>query len=456
MTLQPIGVLIATKHLIVNEDLTAVGTDILANQLNIYTNHSNFSSRVSFDFKHTYAGVGFYWQQEVYHTHSGRAIWFSIALPVMHVRNQVTITETILNNGGGTLGGTVASTVEPLGNGCATCIQSSTLPIPRAADVTAAFAQPGWCYGRINSGQSMSKTALSNVELRAALQVANNEHSHMESWLGVNIPTGNTPQGINVFEPVVGDNHHWAAFLGSSFGVHVYENEKWDLVIFSEFDFNIQYFFAHNEVRSFDLIDRPWSRYMQYYSSVAQATTASNSVDPVIGLTLHTPGINLLTQSLNVKPGYARTFNVAWDLLWKKFELEVGYNFYARQAECINSGCNLPQGLALKHIGPLSESGSVGDGITDPGQFIFNNFIEANSGYSLTGPGYQALTSADFDLDSAAAPALLSHTFYASLAYDVDCYCYPVFVSVGGSYEFAPDNTGVEKWMAFGKVGVSF
>jgi len=80
----------------------------------------------------------------------------------------------------------------------------------------------------------MSKTALSNVEVRAALQIANNEHSHMESWAGVNIPTGNTPQSFYVFEPIVGDNHHFNAFVGSSFGVHVYESEYYGLSVYSE------------------------------------------------------------------------------------------------------------------------------------------------------------------------------------------------------------------------------
>jgi len=161
---------------------------------------------------------------------------------------------------------------------------------------------------------------------------------------------------------------------------------------------------------------------------------------------------------LKVKPGFARTFNAAWDLLWKSFELEVGYNFYARQAECIVSGCNLPQGIALKSVAPDAFAGSqvAGEGTTNPGQFINNNFYPASSGYALNSEGYQTLMFSDFDLDSAAAPALLSHTIYGSLAYDWSLCNYPVFASLGGSYEFAPDNTGVEKWMIFGKVGVSF
>jgi len=441
------------KTLIVNESVTASDTDILANHLNIYTANGNFSSRINFHFAHRYAGVGLYYQQEIYHTHTGRAIWFSIAVPIMHVQNKVSITEAILNNGGGLLPGEVASTVVGLGcgNDCSTCIQSDTLPIPYVGSVQAAFDQPGWCYGKIKSCHPMNETKVSNVEVRAALQIANNEHSHLESWAGVNVPTGNTPNGIYVFQPIVGHDHHFTVFMGSSFGVHVYENESRSLMVYSEFDFNIQYFFPHNETRSFDLVDRPWSRYMQLYDT-AQATVAADPGTPLsVATTLHTPGINALTQSVKVKPGYARTFNVAWDLLWRAFELEVGYNFYAQQAECVDAPC-IADDLALKKIGGELFDGGLG--YTFPGQFINNNFFTAVEGYPLS--SFQALTTADIDLHSAEVPAYLSHSFYTSVAYDWSQGCYPAFISLGGSYEFAPDNTARNKWMAFGKVGVSF
>lgn len=439
--------------LLVNESLAAENTDILANHLNIYTVNGDFSSQVRFKFNHMYAGVGFYYQQEVYHTHTGRAIWFSVALPVMHVRNRVDICEKIINDGGGILPGPVSNQTQTLNcQECTECISGDTLPIPRVDSVTAAFDQPGWCFGKINSGKTMSTTKLSNAELRVGLQVVNNEHSHMESWAGINIATGNTPNGINVFEPIVGWNRHFGFFLGSTFGVHVYENEDWGLSVFSEFDFNIQYFFAHHEMRSFDLVDRPWSRYMQFYNSLAQAEIAATTGDASIATTLHTPGINLLTQWVKVKPGFNRTFNAAWDVLWRNFEFEAGYNFFAKQAECVEFPPVFPASAGLKRVGDEVFSGGLGT--TDPGSFIDTNYFQANDGYLY--PNFQVVGLTDLDIRSAEARTLLSHTIYASLAYDWDVCSYPILTSLGGSYEFAVDNTGVERWMAFGKVGVSF
>jgi hypothetical protein len=332
------------------------------------------------------------------------------------------------------------------------CISSETLPIPRIDSVTAAFNQPGWCFGKIDSGQTMTATKLSNVELRVGLQVANNEHSHMESWAGINVPTGNARNGIRVFEPIVGWNRHFGFFLGSSFGVHVYENEDWGLSVFSEFDFNIQYFFSHHEMRSFDLVDRPWSRYMQFYNSPAQAEIAATTANASIATTLHTPGINLLTQWVKVKPGFNRTFNAAWDILWRNFEVEAGYNFFAKQAECVQSSCNFTTESGLKRVGDEVFSGGLGT--TDPGSYIDTNYFQANDGYLY--PNFQVVGRTDLDIRSAEAPTLLTHTIYGSVAYDWDVCSYPLFTSLGGSYEFAVDNTGVDKWMAFGKVGISF
>jgi len=440
------------RTLTVNEDITASGTDILANHLNIYTLAGNFQSKVSFNFDHAYAGVGFYYQQEIYHTHTGRALWVSIAVPVEHVSNRININEVILNNGGGVLPGPVSDTPLTFGcDQCATCLDSSTLPIPRPSSVTAAFAQPGWCFGKINSCRSMSKTAVADVELRGALQIANNEHSHMESWAGVTIPTGNADDGRYVFEPVVGYNKHFIAFVGSTFGVHVYENEADTLRVYSEFDFNVQYFFAHNEVRAADIQNIPWSRYMQFYNSETQAGLAFDATDASVKATLQTPGINLMTQVFEVKPGFARTFNVAWDILWRCFEVEAGYNFYCKQAECVKFAQPFPSDIALKVIG-----GEMIGGAGETNAFQFINAMPNPLFCFDSFTAYEDSVVSASQVQLPALPAALTHTLYLSVAYDTNCGDYPLFVSLGGSYEFPPDNTSMNRWMIFGKFGMSF
>ena len=60
-----------------------------------------------------------------------------------------------------------------------------------------------------------------------------------------------------------------------------------------------RYLFNRSEMRSFDLYDRQWSRYMPVFAT--QAAAAADTV---------TPGINTFTQKMKVQPGLQ--FDVNW------------------------------------------------------------------------------------------------------------------------------------------------
>ena len=439
-----------------NVDEAAISgvTDVLANQLNIYSVNANFSSIVEFHFRHSFVGVGINYQQRFYERCDGHGFWFSISGPILQVRNRVTINENITNNGGG---GVASAALTPVASSCPTtcpnscnpdCVLDPTQSLPPVDSVVAAFSQPGWCFGRIDN-KTHKKTGVGDVTLRVGYETVKRDDCHLDSFVGVLIPTGNTPKAINVFEPIVGHNHHWAVVFGSTFGLEIWHDSCGDFTVSGEFDFNITTFFERQERRSFDLRYKPWSRYMQFYKDVAQATLASTSPAPA-SIILHTPGIDILTQDLKVKPGYYRMFNAACIVDTRCFEIEVGYNFFARQAECLRLGCPFPTGAALKNI-------ATGLGETAPYAMINTDFGANCAGSPLVNYANNVITEADIDLESAAHPATLTHTVYGSLAYEWDGCCgYPMFVALGGSYEFPPDNVGLNRWMAWGKFGVAF
>lgn len=432
-------------------------TDILASQLNIYTTAGTFDSTVEFHPRHSYAGLGINYQQKIYERCNGKGIWISISGPILSVHNRIELVENIANNGGGAL--TVTSPA-PVAAGCPAncpnpcnpnCNLDPAQALPPVDSVVAAFSQPGWCFGRIdNSGNAHHRTTkIGDITLRIGYETVNRQDCHLDSFFGVIIPTGNTPEAINLFEPIVGHNHHWGIVLGSTFGLEIWQSCSGNTTVYGEFDFSISDFFARRERRSFDLKYKPWSRYMQFYKNVTQAQLAANSIDPVYALTLHTPGIDILTQDLKVKPGYYRTFNSAFIIDHCCFELELGYNFFARQAECLKLDCDFPTGTALKAI-------DLGGGATGKFQTINNDFSGNCTGTPVANYANNVITVEDLNLESAAHPATLTHTFYASLAYRFEQCGYPMFAAVGGSYEFPPDNVGLNRWMAWGKFGVAF
>ncbi len=435
------------------------GTDVLASNLNIYTVDGTFQSTVEFKPLHSYAGLGINYQQRFYEDCSGNGFWFSISGPILRVHNRIELIETITNNGGGALS---SPALTPPTAGCPTdcpnpcntdCIVDPLQALPPVDSVVAAFAQPGWCFGRIdNTGmESHKKTGVGDITVRLGYEVVNREDAYLDWFFGFIAPTGNTPKAIQVFEPIIGHNHHWGIVLGSSFSLEIWQSECSDTTVRWNFDGAITDLFKRNERRSFDLLGKPWSRYMQFYSSLGQAMAASTSIVPTYALILHTPGIDILTQDVSVKPGFYRMLNSALVIDHRCFELEVGYNFFARQAECIKLGsCPFPTGVALKAI-------NAGSGETGTFQTINNNFGDNCLGSAFANYDDNIITVADLDLQSAAHPATLTHTVYGSVAYNFEgCACYPMFIAAGGSYEFSPDDVGLNRWMAWGKVGIAF
>src|SRR5690606_21046646 len=119
------------------------------------------------------------------------------------------------------------------------------------------------------------------------------------------------------------------------------------------------------QIRSFDLKNKPWSRYIDMYINQEQAQLALTDADAILA----TPGINILTQHVKVTPGLVHDINSAFVFSVRKFEGEVGYNFFAKRAECVKLACPWIEGPSLKH--------SNGNGQTNPIRNIQGNpFLE--------------------------------------------------------------------------------
>ena len=430
-------------------------TNILARNFNIYTKNGTFQSSVEFKPHHTFAGVGINYQQRIYQRCNGNSIWISISGPILHVRNRMELIEDIYDDGGGPITVTSPAPQEDadnLPNSCnSDCMVNPTIALQPVGSVEEAFKQKGWCFGRIDPSQGTTKTGIGDITVRLGYETVFREDCHLDSFFGLLIPTGNTPSSIILFEPIIGHNRHWGIVLGTTFGTEIWQAFDGDLILSTEFDFSITELFEHTERRSFDLKNKPWSRYMQFYKNKEQAELAAANMltDPTFALTLHTPGIDILTQDVKIKPGFYRMFNAGFILDYCQcLELEFGYNFFARQSECIHLACALPTDVAPKAIalgaGATSRFASINDDVP-------NACVSPLADYENN-----VITEADLNLESAAHPATITHTVYGSLAVEWNSCDHPMFVAVGASYEFPPDNVGLNRWMVWGKYGIAF
>ncbi|MEX0939795.1 MAG: hypothetical protein WDZ41_00370 [Candidatus Babeliales bacterium] len=382
-----------------------------------------------------------------------REYWLNLSAPILHVRNTMGLQETQPTGG--------LYDVPPI-TGEQTNLNNLQTTMMQA------LSQSGWQFGKIDDNTHY-KTRLAFIQLYGGATFLEEHCYELKPYVGIIIPTGNTPKAEFVFEPIAGNGNHFGFLWGSATELFLWHNCDHSLEFSYGLDITMQYLLSKTQKRSLDLKNKPWSRYIELYANPAQSQQASNLQVGGLSLSaifLNTPGINILTQDVVVKPGFNIALNTALMLTQycgeNGFNVEAGYNFYAKQAECLNLKRRFETEAAIKD--------HVGSGLTNPVRDITNNLLlnEAsfanlvlNGNLNTTGilNSYDRaiIQETDLDLSSAAHPCILSHTVYGMIGYHWDESCYPVITSIGGSYEFpSKNNTALNRWLLWGKFGISF
>lgn len=410
-------------------DSTEFNRDFSSLHFNIVTKKGTFESHMTIKASHEFFGVGLAYRHAVNDTW-----WFEFGIPFLTVKNKFDLNEKIINNGGG---------VKP-----GTGLDDS----PFVNSMTEAFRQKNWLYGKIDSGKTMTKTGVGDLEFKVGYRSESLEKVVFSGYLGLAFPTSNKPRAKFMFEPMLGSNGHYGLLLGSHIGIDFWKLREH--YVFWNVDFNTRYLFANHQWRSFDLKGKEFSAYISSYSGPAQAQEANALGEVYSG----TSGINLYTQKVQVSPGFS--FSAINSLVYgyKNFEMEAGYNFYARQNEKIfvdwkkNSAIKDRDGLGATNLARNMNADFVGAAGLFPSPSCK---IPPTCPFPSGGCNYFNLFTSDLAPNSAGTSYVLSYTFYLTLGYHFNqCKC-PMFIGLGGSYEIGA-STDMGQMMAWAKLEVSF
>lgn len=415
--------------------------NLLAQDFNIFTETGAFESVIKIAPEQSVIGLGLHYRQSFWkNSDRGRGFWLSVSAPIMHVKNSMNFCENVINDGGG---------ADEAANNVV------------VANMTQAFSQPAWNFGKICADSSMKKTGLGDIEFKIGYEWLQHEPAHMESYFGLVIPTGNKQEGEYVFEPIVGRGKYFGVMFGSCLGLEIWNSEAGDKNIRFELANHTEILLKRKQVRSFDLKNRPWSRYLPVYLNVEEATADAALTPPTFATNASTPGINLFTQQVKVTPGLTHDINTAFVFSVRRFQGEVGYNFLAKRAEKVELECPWQPVSALKHF--------IGSGTTNPIRTIDGNRYYEQTVSNLLNPAVvlipvtlanfetSVITEAQIDLNSAATPALFANTLYGTVGFHCQEREYPLFGNFGGSYTFSQNNNAVpRRWVLWAKAGLSF
>ena len=431
-------------------NLVGTGQDLIASDFNIQTANGAQASTININPYQTVSGAALSLRVPVLDR-----CWASLDIPVVHVKNNLDLTESF------TYGPLAAAAAGNVGF-ISPITGAATIPV---ATMVQAFNQQGMLYGKISGVQS--KTGVADMTLKLGYDFVDQTDFYLSGYAGMVLPTGNRPKAIYMFEAIVGNNQHFG-LNGGMYGQVSFENFGHNN-LWLGWSLEGEYLFQNTQKRSFDLKNRPWSRYMQVFQNEgarqAEIAGGSGTAPAQMPAPTRTWGINSFTQDVKVHAGYNGSFNFNVNYVGDAWHTGLGFNTYVRQAEDIklkNQWILGPQIAGLPIYNKTVYSGVGGNaqaniaGGLDPlrSVAVLGQSNEMFSPAVDTTPVY--VQEYDLDLGSAAHPAVYSQTVYASLGYYNASDHYPQNFELGSSYEFGSCNTVLNRWTIWAKLQITF
>lgn len=363
---------------------TAGVTDIYAEWLGIPSsgdmdavNAHTFSSRISISPEIKRWGTNFYVYKKL-----RNKFWFSMLVPFANVATNANLNESQIT------GARPESLVPAAGGGIGVLFYEEPL------NVIQALSHPLMKYGKIDNIKHQ-KSGIADINLKLGINKIYDNKYILDIYTQGIIPTADKPTAEYLFEPIVGNGHHFGVGAGLKFSTN-YKN----LTFLSNFDY--LYLFSGTEKRSLDLYNCPWSRYM--------AAT--------LGLPRTRPErlINYLTQDLKVVP--CSQFNALFAFNWKKdkFHLEFGTNIESKSNERVSLKGGWNESVAIAHYADGNPQDLI-TGATWNGSYsnaTINNTMVTDSVDAI----YTPISLNKINLDSAKNLNSLSLNPYFNLGFD--------------------------------------
>lgn len=345
--------------------------------------------------------------------------YFAVRAPAVRTRWNIEIEEVIANNGEGTQ------------------FPADYMDANAVSEPVASFKQAmrgGATWGQVSQGMKYgtfgcprTTHALSDVQMALGYNIVNNNEGFAGFNLRSSAPTGTRPDSTVLFEPIVGNGHHWELGIGFSGKAVLWEKDgTQDFSFFC--DINYTYLFKALQRRPFDFtVNGMCSRYIlvKEFDNLGNYTGVCQPA--INATTLHCDVWNDLELDIVFMLGYSS----------RNWVVDLGYEGWIRSHEKI----------ALRECLPEHRFGFKGiQDVTD----IFGNLINTTqslatiNGNDFADQPFVAdvtpiyIKTSDLNLISAASPLVMTHKLFGNVSYafpSESTRAVP-FIGVGGDIEF--------------------
>ncbi len=182
----------------------------------------------------------------------------------------------------------------------------------------------------------LNQTRLADIRVELGYNFLQSDWYRCGITLETSFPTGNRPEGEYLFEPVIGNGHHWELGVGLSSNVTAWQSadaEK-QIIFFGQGIFT--HLFAAQQKRTFDIDGKPFSRYMlaQKLETPIEYNLKGDGTKPTVQFAYEfLPVANLSRLCVDVSATIQAEMTAMCTFVCDSFSWDIGYNFWIRTCE---------------------------------------------------------------------------------------------------------------------------
>ncbi|TET06958.1 hypothetical protein E3J79_00360 [Candidatus Dependentiae bacterium] len=371
------------------------------------------------------ADIGFYGQW--------KRLYAMLHIPIAWTKWEFKLCETIQNKG--------TDTPFPAKYMTTTELIAPIVSFTRAlkGGVTFGDLKQGLCYGIVDCPQT--KAGIADIRATIGYDIWLREHGHAGFYAHCAAPTGNRSSARYLFEPILGNGHHWEIGLGFNGRVLIWEADG-DQTLSLFFDGKITHLFKSRQCRSFDFCRNCFG---SRYTLLKQFDGHGNYTGYLV------PAINITTLPCDVVIDSQFDIAAMISYLYRGFEFDAGYNTWARTREKITiCGCIEPRRYGFKGIQNVVNDIGQASAVTQHSATLHGNLFE-NQSQLTDDPSPCYINTCNLDPSSAASERSFTHKLFLYLGYawnTQETTGFMPFIGIGGSVEFEgvyPDYTQPNK-----------
>ena len=388
----------------------------------------------------------------------------------------------------------------PAGYMSAAAIPECELPssVQKVFQGTTTFGdmQEPLAYGKIYGREDL--VHISDVQLVIGWNPILRERSHFGFNGRVSLPVGSRYCPEFLFNPIIGNGHHWEAGIGLTGHKLFYEHDDYGDCAFY-LDANVTHLFANKQLRSYDLVGSAGSRYMLIEEIISPSTNlfvggaaAPNQYNGHLF-----PAINKTTLCTKIRVNVQADCALKFCYLRNGWDLDLGYDFWYRSAEKIvcreafpddryalkgdaqiygftavpsaialnatESGATLRAGQGAGNFvtGQVLQNLNVDSPAQAQGPTAGNNLVNSTGALVQSSKPAVLLTDASINECSGIASSAISHKIFMHAGYTWYRPKIEAFMGLGGEVEWAPcknktGNSALSQWGVWVKGGLSY